>query len=127
MYIYVCVYIYTYIYIYIYIYICTDIYQPPRRRFPPLSKCIFYEYTCFHRVRVYPSLSPAVPSTARPVVCLNQAHISSHSEVARTVTAPPSSVVECLWGVFVCRFGVLFVSCVCVGVGGAVLCRFVCV
>jgi len=50
-------------------------------------------------------------------------------EVARTVVAPPSSVVKCLWGVFVWGFGVLFLSCVCVcvGVGGAVLCRCVCV
>ena len=31
-----------------------------------------------------------------------------------TVVAPPSSVVKCLWGVFVWGFGVLFLSCVCV-------------
>jgi len=48
-------------------------------------------------------------------------------EVARTVVAPPSSVVKCLWEVFVWGFGVLFLSCVCVGVGGVVLCRCVCV
>jgi len=35
-------------------------------------------------------------------------------EVARTVVAPPSSVVKCLWEVFVWGFGVLFLSCVCV-------------
>jgi len=36
------------------------------------------------------------------------------------VVAPPSSVVKCLWEVFVWGFGVLFLSCVCVcvGVGG---------
>jgi len=39
----------------------------------------------------------------------------------------PSSVVKCLWGVFVWGFGVLFLSCVCVGVGGVVHCRCVCV
>jgi len=48
-------------------------------------------------------------------------------EVARTVVAPPSSVVQCLWKVFVWGVGVLFLSCVCVGVGGVVLCRCVCV
>jgi len=47
-------------------------------------------------------------------------------EVARTVVAPPSSVVKCVWEVFVWGFGVLFL-CVCVGVGGVVLCRCVCV
>ena len=40
------------------------------------------------------------------------------------VDAPPSSVVKCLWEVFVWGFGVLFLSCVCVG--GVVLCRCVC-
>jgi len=35
-------------------------------------------------------------------------------EVVRTVVAPPLSVVECLWGVFVWGCGVLFLSCVCV-------------
>jgi len=35
-------------------------------------------------------------------------------EVARTVVAPPSSVVKCLWGVFVWGFRVLFLSRVCV-------------
>jgi len=39
-------------------------------------------------------------------------------EVARTVVAPPSSVVKCLWGVFIWGFGVLFLSCVCVSVSG---------
>ena len=34
--------------------------------------------------------------------------------MARTVDAPPSSVVKCLWGVFVWGSGVLFWSCVCV-------------
>jgi len=36
-------------------------------------------------------------------------------------------VVKCVWGVFVWGFGVVFLSCVCVGVGGVVLCRWVCV
>jgi len=45
-----------------------------------------------------------------------------------SVVAPPSSVGKCLWGVFVCGFGVLFfVVCVRVGVGGVVICRRVCV
>jgi len=37
------------------------------------------------------------------------------------VVAPPSSVVKCLWEVFVWGFGVLFLSCVCVSV--CVRCR----
>jgi len=49
------------------------------------------------------------------------------SQVARTVVAPPSSVVKCLWGVFVWGVGVLFLSCVCVGVGRLVLSMCVCV
>jgi len=48
-------------------------------------------------------------------------------EVARTVVAPPSSVAKRLWEVFVWGFGVVFLSCACVGVGGVVLCRYVCV
>ena len=47
--------------------------------------------------------------------------------MARTVVAPPSSIVKCLWEVFVGGFGVLFWSCVCVCVGVVVLCRCVCV
>jgi len=35
-------------------------------------------------------------------------------EVARTVVAPPSSVVKCAWEVFAWGFGVLLLSCVCV-------------
>jgi len=51
------------------------------------------------------------------------------SEVARTVVAPPSSVVKCLWGVFVWEFGVLFLSCVCVcrGCCSPSVCVCVCV
>jgi len=50
-------------------------------------------------------------------------------EVARTAVAPPSSVVKCLWEVFVWGCGMLFLSCacVCVGGGGVVLCVGVCV
>jgi len=58
-------------------------------------------------------------------------HTSFHSqawEAARTVVAPPSSVVKCVWGVFVWGFwGVVLVVCVCVDVGGVVLCVCVCV
>ena len=36
------------------------------------------------------------------------------------------SVVKCLWEVFVWELGVLFLPCVCVGVGGVVRCRCVC-
>jgi len=45
----------------------------------------------------------------------------------RTVVALPSSVVKCLWEVFVWGFGALFLSCVCVCVAGVVLCWCVCV
>jgi len=48
-------------------------------------------------------------------------HIHIHREVARTVVAPPSSDVKCLWEVFVWGFGVLFLSCVCVCVCVSVL------
>jgi len=49
-------------------------------------------------------------------------------EVARTVVAPPSSVVKCLWEVFVRECGVLFLSCcVCVSVSGVLFSFSVCV
>ena len=48
-------------------------------------------------------------------------------EVARTVVAPPSSNVKCLWEVFVWGFGVLFLSCVFVSVSGVLLSVGVCV
>jgi len=52
-------------------------------------------------------------------------------ELARTVVAPPSSVVKCLWEVFIWGFGVLFLSCACVSVPGVLfslsLCVCVCV
>jgi len=41
--------------------------------------------------------------------------------------APPSSVVKCLWEVFVCGFGVVFFSCVCVAVSGVLFSVGVCV
>jgi len=43
------------------------------------------------------------------------------------VVAPHSSVVQCLWGVFVWGFGVLFLSCVCVCRGCCSLSMCVCV
>jgi len=46
-------------------------------------------------------------------------------EVARTVVVPPSSVVKCLWEVFVWGFRVLFLSCV--SVSGVLLSVCVCV
>jgi len=47
-------------------------------------------------------------------------------EVARTVVAPPSSVVKCLWGVFV--WGLVCCSCrVCVSVSGVLFSVAVCV
>ena len=47
--------------------------------------------------------------------------------MARTVPAPPLSVVECLWEVLVWGFGVLFLSCVCVSVSGVLFSVGVCV
>jgi len=41
--------------------------------------------------------------------------------------APPSSVIKCLWEVFVWGFGVLFLSCVCVSVSGVLFSVGVCV
>ena len=45
-------------------------------------------------------------------------------DVARTVVAPPSSVVKCLWEVFV--WGVVLVVCVCVSVSGVLFSVGVC-
>jgi len=45
--------------------------------------------------------------------------------MARTVVAPPSSVVECLWKVFV--WGVVLVVCVCVSFLGVLFSVGVCV
>jgi len=44
-----------------------------------------------------------------------------------TVVAPPSSVVKCLWEVFVLGVGVLFLSCVCVSVSAVLFSVGVCV
>ena len=60
--------------------------------------------------------------------CLTSARPPTRAwEVARTVVAPPSSVVKCLWGVFVWGFGVLFLSYVCVSVSGMLFSVGVCV
>jgi len=48
-------------------------------------------------------------------------------EVARTVVAPPSSVVKCLYVVFVWGCGVLFLSCARVSVSGVLFSVGVCV
>jgi len=48
-------------------------------------------------------------------------------EVARTVVAPPSSVVKCLWEAVVWGVGVLFLSCACVPVSGVLFSVGVCV
>ena len=45
--------------------------------------------------------------------------------MARIVVAPPSSVVKCLWEVFV--WGVVLVVCVCVSVSGVMFSVGVCV
>ena len=50
-----------------------------------------------------------------------------HWEVARTVVAPPLSVVKCLGEVFVWGFGVVFLSCACVSVPGVLFSVGVCV
>jgi len=58
--------------------------------------------------------------------CADQRPPTRAWEVARTVVAAPSSVVKCVWEVFV--WGVVLVVCVCVSLsGGVVLCRCVCV
>jgi len=49
------------------------------------------------------------------------------NHTARTVVAPPSSVVKCLWEVFVWGFGVLFLSCACVSMLGVLFSVGVCV
>jgi len=59
-------------------------------------------------------------------VCVCACACVSLFVVCVLVDLRPSCVVKCLWGVFVWGFGVLFSSCVCVGVGGVVLCRCVC-
>jgi len=48
-------------------------------------------------------------------------------ELARTVVSPPSSVVKCLWEVFIWGFGVVFLSCACVSVPGVLFAVGVCV
>ena len=56
--------------------------------------------------------------------CLLSPSLSIHTRPYRTV---PSSVVKCLWEVFVWGFGALFLFLSYVCVGGVVLCRCVCV
>jgi len=58
-------------------------------------------------------------------VCVNPRPCSQD----RLTVAPTSSVVKCVWEVFISVSGMLFLSCVCVcvGVGGVVPCPCVCV
>jgi len=64
------------------------------------------------------ALDPSAPRlrwTSTLPLTLTSARPSTRAwKVARTVVAPPSSVVKCMWVVFVWGFGVLFVSFACV-------------
>ena len=51
----------------------------------------------------------------------------SFSNPGTHVVAPPSSLVKCLWEVFVWGFWVLFLSCVCVSGPGVLFSVGVCV
>jgi len=67
-------------------------------------------------------------SYSHPIISCSQA--IAHDDARVHVCAVRfifSSVIKCLWEVFFGGFGLLFLSCVCVGVGGGVLCRCVCV
>jgi len=61
------------------------------------------------------------------LLCSHSHEESTAWEVARTVVAPPSSVVTCLWEVLV--WGFVLVVCVCVSVSGVLcpVCVCVCV
>jgi len=84
------------------------------------SCCVFVCATCFSSYSSHSHLHSKLCSFTPPF------H-SQAWEVARTVVAPPSSVVKCLWEVLVWEFGVLFLSCVVVSVSGVLFSVEVCV
>jgi len=61
-----------------------------------------------------PDRTSFAAKSPRSLCCRRHLHPSVHTMLVRTVFAPPSSVVNCLWELFVWGFGVLFLSCVCV-------------
>jgi len=70
---------------------------------------------------------PSVCRSFTPHKLMTSARPTRAWEVARTVVAPPSSVVKYLWEVFVCGCVVLFLSCACVSVSGVLFSVGVCV
>jgi len=67
----------------------------------------------------------ALTTLALPLMLTSARPPTRAWEVARTVVAPPSSVVKCLWEVFV--WGVVLVVCVRVSVSGMLFSVGVCV
>jgi len=64
-------------------------------------------------VRSRPSATSRAAGCPRTCRASSPPVFTTPPPVARTVVAPPSSVVKCLWEVFVWGFGLLFLSCVC--------------
>ena len=140
------IYTYIYIYVYIYIYICIHLYI-----YIYIYCSIAWAWARVSALRVW--CGDVCPAKLRPLLgadgtvtvlklseCeesitpptttspLTSARPPTRAwEVARTVVAPPSSVVKCLWEVFVWGVVLVVCVCVCVVVGGVVLCRCVCV
>ena len=69
------------------------------------------------------SLSTQITS----IILTTYNYVTRAWEVARTIVAPPSSVMRCLWVAFVWGCGVLFLSCECVSVSGVLFSVGVCV
>ena len=101
-----------YIYIYIYIYTLCVLIQVPRQR--PLDVALKLPLSLRRG-----GLAPL------KCVCCSEYVLFRENTLCALVVAPPSSVVMCLREVLVWGLGVLLLSCVCVGVGGVVLCRCV--
>jgi len=101
----------------------------------PLSVPVSSDIHPLHVVRVNPTTSITYINIYVYILNIHtEIHIDNHfyfsRQVARTVVAPPSSVVECwvfVGGVRLGVWGVVLVVCVCVDVGCVVLCRGVCV
>jgi len=94
----------------------------------PLNMYEFLSYSGFTRrntLSIFLWLCPR--NTWTPIQHPGSSPLPLHLPRPPVFYLSPSSVVKGLWEVFVWGFGVLFLSCVCVGVGGIVLCRCVCV
>jgi len=100
---------------------------------PPIHRNAL-AHILIHNARIRTSLPCTGLAVASEIVHTSLSFTGSTAAAAAMVPHPPahsqkrsSSVVKCLWEVFVWGLGVLFLSCVCVSVSGVLFSVGVCV